>query len=234
MLGNIFGNEESKTKKKELPGKKAENIDKGTNGHISSAMKSEIAFLLDRSGSMSSYVKEAVDGFNDFVKSQGDVAGDAALTLCLFSDEISIEMSGVDMGDVKRLKKGSYLIGGSTALWDAIGMTMGEMMERHSREGHPARVIMVILTDGYENASSTYNAQILKDMVRRAKAIYKWEFIVIGVGVDAKNIADEIGIDEHCALPEHGTREGVRRAFAESARAVAHFRKTGDVKLLKA
>lgn len=235
VLEKIFGNNKStdKTEQRALPKKPDTDVRQGSTGHVVAGVKSEIAFVLDRSGSMGNYTREAIDGFNDFVDEQRQVPGEATLTLCLFDDDVSHPMNGIDLKDATHLDQGSYCLGGSTALWDAIGKTMGEMMIRHSQEGHPARVIVVILTDGYENASSEYTAEIIKDMVQRAKAVYGWEFIVIGVGVNAESIAEEIGVDECCALPEHGTRDGVRRAFAESARSVAHFRKTGDVKLLK-
>lgn len=233
VLEKIFG-DDKKPDKKKLPGKKKSDVQKGSTGHVIPAMQSEIAFVLDRSGSMGNYTSEAIDGFNDFVDSQQQVPGDASLTLCLFDDDVSVPMNGVDLKDADRLNRRSYQLGGSTALYDAIGKTMGEMMIRHSQEGHPARVVMAILTDGYENASSEYTAPIIKDMVHRAKHVYGWEFIIIGVGVNAEQIAADMGIEEHCALPENGTRDGVQRAFAEAARSIAHFRKTGDIKLLKA
>jgi hypothetical protein len=207
---------------------------RGESGDITKALSSEIAFLLDRSGSMGNYTEEAINGFNDFISDQKKVGGDAMLTLCLFDDTISHPVNGEDLKKVKKLDRSSYNIGGQTALLDAIGKTMGEMMARHSEHGHPAHVVVVILTDGYENASHEYKAPVIREMIQRAKAVYSWEFIIIGVGVNAENIAEEIGIDEKCALPESGTRQGVKRAFAEITRTVAHFRKTGDVKLLKA
>ena len=196
-------------------------------------MKCEVAFVLDRSGSMCSYEQEAIDGFNDFVDGQQQVPGEAELTLCLFDDNIDHPMNGVDIKDASHLDRGSYRLGGLTAMLDAIGKTMGEMMIRHSKEGHPGRVIMVILTDGEENASKEYNFEVVKEMIERAKAVYKWEFIIIGVGVNAEKIAQSIGVEECCALPESATRGGVRRAFAESTRSVGEFRETGNVRLLK-
>jgi hypothetical protein len=41
----------------------------------------EIAYILDRSGSMQPMQEPAVAAFNDFIKSQLDVPGDARLTL---------------------------------------------------------------------------------------------------------------------------------------------------------
>lgn len=236
MLEKIFGKEDMKDSKvdgKRLPAKRATSVRKSPASPVSKSGTCEIAFLLDRSGSMGSYVNEAIDGFNDFIDGQKNVPGDAEITLCLFDGSLEYPMSGVPLQSAGHLDRHSYMLGGSTALLDAIGKTMGEMMIRHSSNGHPERVIMVILTDGQDNASREYRAPIIKDMVERAKAFYKWEFIIIGVGVNAEEIAQEIGVDECCALPEAATADGVRRAFEASTQSVAHFRKTGEVRLLK-
>ena len=47
----------------------------------------EIAFVLDRSGSMQSMATAAIDGFNHFLHSQQSAPGQARLTLVLFDDE---------------------------------------------------------------------------------------------------------------------------------------------------
>jgi hypothetical protein len=50
----------------------------------------EIAYILDRSGSMQPMQEPAVAAFNDFVKSQLDVPGDARL-----SANVSFSMKGI-------------------------------------------------------------------------------------------------------------------------------------------
>jgi hypothetical protein len=47
----------------------------------------EIAFVLDRSGSMKSCRQAAIDGFNQFLADQQNTEGLAKLTLVLFDDE---------------------------------------------------------------------------------------------------------------------------------------------------
>ena len=217
---------------KGLPVKKSEDVNKRRSDAIDKSSTCEIAFLLDRSGSMRAYAKEAIEGFNGFIDSQKRQPGYADLTLCLFDDDTEILMDGVNLNNARYLDRGNYRLRGWTALLDAVGYTMSQMMVRHSESGHPARVIVVILTDGEENSSREYSHSVVKSMVERVKAIYGWEFIVIGVGVNAESIASDLGIDKCCALPEAGTPDGMRRAFQASTQSVAHFRKTGTVKLL--
>ncbi len=47
----------------------------------------EIAFVLDRSGSMESCADAAIEGFNRFLRDQQEAKGLAKLTLVLFDDE---------------------------------------------------------------------------------------------------------------------------------------------------
>jgi hypothetical protein len=50
----------------------------------------EIAYILDRSGSMQSMQEPAVAAFNDFIKIQLDVSGDANLTLIQLEDAYEV------------------------------------------------------------------------------------------------------------------------------------------------
>ena len=48
----------------------------------------EIAYILDRSGSMNRMVKPAITGFNQFLAQQQEAPGEARLSLVLFNDRI--------------------------------------------------------------------------------------------------------------------------------------------------
>ena len=54
---------------------------------------SEIAFILDRSGSMKSCQQAATEGFNQFLADQQKTDGLAKLTLVLFDDEYLVAIS---------------------------------------------------------------------------------------------------------------------------------------------
>ena len=76
----------------------------------------EIAMVLDRSGSMSSMAAEAIGGYNSFLESQQKLPGQAKLTLVLFDHEYIVEHDGRSIIDVPALNETTYVPRGTTAL----------------------------------------------------------------------------------------------------------------------
>ena len=66
-----------------------------TNAHYT-----EIAFVLDRSGSMKSCQQAAIDGFNRFLADHQQIEGLAKLTLVLFDDEYFVPISSIPVQEV--------------------------------------------------------------------------------------------------------------------------------------
>lgn len=110
-------------------------------------------------------------------------------------------------------------------------MTNG--MTRHANEGRPERTLMVILTDGEENSSSAYNPATIRSMIERARALFGWEFVLIGVGVDADRMAREIGVLPHLALPVSASKDGMRKAFQAASTATTTALTGQKVRLLE-
>jgi hypothetical protein len=74
----------------------------------------EVAIVLDRSGSMASMAKEAIGGFNGFLDSQQKLPGDAALTLVLFDHEYIVAFDGRPIKEVPALDEHTYVPRGTT------------------------------------------------------------------------------------------------------------------------
>jgi len=89
----------------------------------------EIAFILDRSGSMGAHVDAAIGGFNDFLAEQQQVEGFARLTLVLFDDVLETPFDNIPLCEVVPLDTRTYTTRNTTALLDAIGLTI-ESFER--------------------------------------------------------------------------------------------------------
>ena len=148
----------------------------------------EIAYILDRSGSMQSMQEPAVTAFNQFVKSQLDVPGDARLTLVLFDDEYLVPVSSQPVQEVAQLTAATYVPRGSTALLDAIGRTIKDTdlrIQSLPEAQRPGKVIFAIFTDGYENASRDYTAAHIGDLIRLFRNEKQWEFLFLAANQDA-------------------------------------------------
>lgn len=142
----------------------------------------QIAVVLDRSGSMDSVITPTINNFNEFVRQQHAVPGSARLRLAQFDHEYEL-LYDKPIGEVEKLTEETFRPRGNTALLDAIGRTidsLGDSLAAMPEEERPGKVIVLILTDGQENYSSLYSRQKIRAMIRHQREKYSWEFIFMG------------------------------------------------------
>ena len=175
-------------------------------------MNTEILFILDRSGSMQGLEKETIKGFNTFLKSQKKQEGKAHITTILFDDQIEFLHDHVNIKKVNKITKKDYYVRGMTALLDAVGLGISKMIKRQKKE-KADQVIVVISTDGYENASRFYSYSQIQEMINLEKEKYGWEFIFLGARIDAIREAEKIGIQADRAVKFYEDEEGVELSF---------------------
>ena len=152
-----------------------------------------IGIVLDRSGSMKKSAAEAIGGFNRVVEDQKKSPGTTLLTLAQFDDEYELIHDALDVQKVEALTDKTYVPRGWTALLDAMGRTIvsiGEKLAALPEEQRPAKVTIVTITDGEENASKEYTHAQIKDMIKQQENIYSWEFVFLGS--EPKAVADAI------------------------------------------
>ena len=171
----------------------------------------EIAYILDRSGSMQPMVESAITGFNSFLKDQQETPGKANFTLVLFDDEYLLHADRSPLTDVRPLDASSYVPRASTALLDAIGRTInniGKQLAKTPEKDRPGKVIIAIYTDGYENASTDYTAKKIRKMIRHQTDNYGWEFLFLAANEDAIATAASYGIDSKNASQVEFSKTG--------------------------
>lgn len=190
-----------------------------------------LGIVLDESGSMSSHVETAIDGYNEFLDNQKSLdAGRATLTRTIFNHEFPPRMTHADLGAAEPLSEETYNPGGRTALLDAVGYTIDEMGERFDAMGEadkPANVLVTIITDGKENSSQEYSASQIEDKIQQQEEEWGWEFIYIGAGVDDFADPDAMGISDQKRAKQTGDTEGVQQAYDQAAQAAANVRQKG-------
>lgn len=156
----------------------------------------ELAFIIDRSGSMSGLEDDTIGGFNSMLKEQQAVEGEAYITTVLFDNRYELLHDRIDIQAVAPLTREDYTVRGSTALLDAIGKTIHKIREaqRNTKEEYRAeKVMFIIITDGQENASHRYTADMIRQRIEHQKK-YGWEFIFFGANMDVIAEAGKIGI----------------------------------------
>jgi len=176
----------------------------------------DIVVVLDRSGSMADRCTDAIGGFNALVLDQRRETGDAVLTLVQFDHEYEVCFTAKPIRDVALLTDATYVPRGSTALLDAIGRTItdtGARLRALPEAERPSKVVLVIITDGYENASQTFTKGRVNDMLAHQRDVYKWIALFIGTNQDAIAEAGKFGIPATHAMSYVNTTGGTRAAY---------------------
>lgn len=186
----------------------------------------EIAFVLDRSGSMQRHADAAIGGFNDFLADQQEVEGLARLTLVLFDDVLETPFDNIPLCEVVPLDGRTYTTRGCTALLDAIGLTI-ESFERRigalPAGSRPSQVVFAIFTDGLENSSTRYTWKDLAAKIRERQEQDGWQFLFLAANQDAIATAAQMNIHAQNAATASYSDKGVRgsaRAFNRKTRAI--------------
>ena len=175
----------------------------------------DITIGLDRSGSMSSICKPTIRAFNRFVKSQCQGPDEAFLSLVQVGDQYEPVYSRMPSDRAPNLTSHTSVPRGSTALFDAIGRTIESAHQRLVRSGMDsyANVVMVIQTDGFENASRHYSRDRINAMISRFRDQHRWEFVFLGANQDAIMSAASVGIPRGAAITYGATCNGTHAVF---------------------
>jgi hypothetical protein len=173
-------------------------------------MKSELIVIVDRSGSMGSgnYYIEAENGINHLIKQQQKEKGKCRITLTQFDNEHDTVMDRVPIKDAPRYTLNPR---GSTALYDAIGFTVKRMKE--ALKGKKKRLVMlVIVTDGMENASQEYKSEDIKGLLDGLD----WKVTYLGADQDAFLQAKQFGLAANHTVNISKSKMGETYAVASS------------------
>ena len=156
-----------------------------------------VSMLLDRSGSMASIKNDTIGGVNSFIQEQKKLPGEMTLTLCQFDTEYDTINDAVNIQSVKPLTDENFVPRGPTALLDSAAKLIietGKKIADMPEEKRPERVMVVIITDGEENASREQSLKSLADMVKHQEEKYGWQFLYIGANQDSFTEAGKMGM----------------------------------------
>ena len=193
----------------------------------------EMVFILDRSGSMSGLEADTIGGYNSLLEKQRNEVGDATVTTVLFDDQYEMIHDHAAIGKVKDITNKEYFARGMTGLLDAVGKTINHVGDRHKNaldSEIPNKTMVVIITDGQENASREFTLPQVKQMIERQKEKYGWEFLFLGANIDAVTTAAGFGISADRAVTYEADAKGTRMNFEAVSQVVGCVRNCAPIK----
>lgn len=190
-------------------------------------------FVLDKSGSMMSCSESTILGFNkqlDTIKELQKEFPDQEfnVSLTIFDDNVEAVFNQTSLASFEKLTPKMYKPGGSTALLDAIGMSITKIriINEHKILNDEMSVVMVILTDGMENASRKFSYHEIAGMIESLDKTGKWTFTFLGADIDAIHTSKMLNIRRENVISfnkadmnnmmedvSHGMREYSRSKF---------------------
>lgn len=190
-------------------------------------MKTMICLILDRSGSMSGRENDVVGGVNAFIEDQKKLPDPASIAFVRFETGCIERFRPIQaLSEVKPLTREEYQPRGGTPLLDAVGSTITALDEDWKTE-KPERAIVVIVTDGEENASKEYTKAKIQALIKARQDSGMWAFIYLGANVDAFSEASGMGINLQNSAGYTNTAAGTKSLYATASASVGRMRMTG-------
>ena len=175
-------------------------------------------FVIDKSGSIYSYVKDMNNALNDFLQTmqKSHVADKLLVSTIEFDGNVSV-VSGFQ--PISNVNPFNINPGGTTALYDAVKVGLENAIsyrEQLQNSGLTAKTLVFIITDGDDNSSKTNPSeikQIISDIYKNEMNAFSFTIIMFGVGSEADfdSARDQMGIDKNLIAKVGTTGAEIRK-----------------------
>ena len=164
-----------------------------------------ICIVLDRSGSMEDCRSDAIGAVNSYMRSvREDVEVDGSISVIIFDsqsiDKIRDRVAAINCPEITEAE---YEPRSMTPLFDAVGHGAAILAKDGAAD---SRKILVIMTDGLENASREHTTKSISTLLKRRQEEDGWLVIYLGADHDAWAQSNALGI-----------RQGNAAAFAKAS-----------------
>ena len=195
--------------------------------------------ILDESGSMDDIREQALIGVNETIQTirqaqKENPADNQMLSFVTFDQggdrpDVRLIIDNQKIENVPDVKPEQYNPYGMTPLYDAMGKSISRLQKVVKEGDH---VLVTVITDGFENSSSHYTAEMIKELVESLSG-QGWVFTYIGANQDSEQTAAGLGI--HSTMDFKVTIEGsammfdkMRSSNREYYKKVRRHKKTGE------
>lgn len=159
------------------------------------AAETLVHFVLDETGSMSSVRDATIDGFNEYVNGlRADKNGKYWMSLTKFDSRGIVPVyTDLPIKEVPDLNHDTYCPCSMTNLNDAIGETVTKMESVIAKRSKKCNVLIVVMTDGHENASVEWTADKVKNLIQKKEKV-GWTVTFLGANMDAQKVGQTYAI----------------------------------------
>lgn len=164
-------------------------------------------FIIDTSYSVSSYIHDLNQAFNDFTESmqKSHISEKLFISIIEFNDKISVTSGFRPVHSIPQMDF-SKKIGGATALYDAVLTGLKNALnyrENLENSGVETKTMIYVLTDGEDNMSKNPAhtiKRIIKDIKNEERSAFSFTSVLFGLGNQSnfKKAQKDMGI-EHLA-----------------------------------
>ena len=177
--------------------------------------KTYYQIILDKSESMNACLNSTISAYNEQLEmimalSEKHTDQDFFISLTTFNHDVNIHIDREQPSMVKKLCINKSLLReciefkptGTTALYDAIGTSIVQLQNTVGEEieNDLATVVVVIITDGYENSSRVYSYAQISEMIKELESTDSWVFTYLSETPDAVEYAVSMNIKRSNAV----------------------------------
>lgn len=190
-------------------------------------VKTRIAIVLDKSGSMASGKAEAIQGLNEQIQQAKERSGtqDLRCSLVTFNGEVFEHLWDVPAEQLVEAKPEDFKPNGATAWYDAVGYTIQKLLSTEQPGDDDTAYLLYVISDGQTNSDMRYNPDALKELTESCLATKRWTITYMGHNIKyLEQQARSTGVPvSNCAAWSNKTGGSAKRGFTHQKQRLNKF-----------
>lgn len=192
-----------------------------------------VTAIIDGSGSMASIKEGIIGGINKFIDDQNKLPGTVIFSMIQFDSYPQHEFcyntiyNFVNLKEVSKLTDDSYTPRGGTPLHDALDKCIdeyGAKLAAIPETDRPSKVVLVIMTDGHENASRHATRESVMAKIKHQREKFNWQVVFMGANMDSVKESAGLGILRGATINYNHSVAGSTHALNMMSHAVGAYR----------
>lgn len=180
----------------------------------------DLVAILDRSGSMSNLIDDAMGGYNSYVKKMKKEFPNATVTLVIFDDKYDEVYYRRPIAEIEELTDRTFYARGGTALNDSIVKIISKIK---AEEDVDKDVAVFVMTDGEENSSWESSASDVKALIEKQEKEKDWLFTFAGANIDAFSAGGGMGFRANNTVNYDFSTKGMNKMFNSTVMRTKEF-----------